>query len=99
MESFELTKTLTKQRCLVCHREFESSEDLKTCPADGSLLSPVFDDPLIGGTIDNKYEILERIASGTKTRIYKARHRHLDTYVAVKVLQGGEAVNQVRLAR
>jgi serine/threonine-protein kinase len=99
METFELTKTLRKQRCLLCHREFEWSDDLRACPDDGSMLSPVFDDPLIGSTIDNKYEILDRIASGAKSRIYKARHQHLDRYVAVKVLQGGEVVTRVRLGR
>jgi serine/threonine protein kinase/Tfp pilus assembly protein PilF len=99
METFELKQSLLKQRCLTCNQDFEPSDNLKTCPADGTMLSPVFDDPFIGTLIDGKYEVVERIATGTKAKIYKAKHLHLDKFVALKVLQVGISVTQSQVAR
>ncbi|PWT96520.1 MAG: hypothetical protein C5B53_09575, partial [Candidatus Melainabacteria bacterium] len=99
METFELKQALLKQRCLTCNQDFEPSDNLKTCPVDGTMLSPVFDDPFIGTLIDGKYEIIERIATGTKAKIYKAKHLHLDKFIALKVLQVGISVTQSQVAR
>jgi serine/threonine protein kinase/lipoprotein NlpI len=99
METFELNQTLLKQRCLTCKQEFLPSDNLKSCPVDGTMLSPVFDDPFTGTTIDGKYEVIERIAIGAKAKIYKARHLHLDKFVALKVLQVGTSLTQTQVAR
>lgn len=99
METFELKQTVLKQRCVTCNEEFKVSTDTRTCPADGTILSPVFDDPLIGKVIDEKFEIRERIAIGAKAKIYRARHAHLDKSVVLKVLQAGLDVTQEQVAR
>ena len=99
METFELNQTLLKQRCLTCNQEFLPSDNLKSCLVDGTMLSPVFDDPFVHATIDGKYEVIERIAIGAKAKIYKARHLHLDKFVALKVLQVGTSLTQAQVAR
>lgn len=96
---FKLRQVIRKQICLICNQEFELSDDIEACPADGSMLSPVFDDPFINSVIDDKYQILERIASGGTSKIYKAKHLTLDRYVALKVLQGAQEITEAQLGR
>lgn len=43
-------------------------------------------DLMLGTTIDEKYEILEFIGRGGMGLVYKARHRNLNTTIAVKAL-------------
>jgi DNA-binding response OmpR family regulator/tRNA A-37 threonylcarbamoyl transferase component Bud32 len=44
------------------------------------------EDPMIGRILDNKYEIIKAIGSGASGRVYKGKHKSLNTIVAVKVL-------------
>ena len=44
-------------------------------------------DPLLGTTLEDKYEILERIGVGAMGTVYKARHRLMDRIVAIKVIR------------
>ncbi|MBX2802103.1 MAG: serine/threonine protein kinase [Myxococcales bacterium] len=44
------------------------------------------EDPLLGRTLGERYEIVRRAGAGGMGRIYEARHTHLDRKVAIKVL-------------
>lgn len=53
----------------------------------------------IGEVLDGKYEITGRIASGGMGTIFRARHRELDTDVAIKVLHPRYAAEQEGMRR
>lgn len=99
MNSYSLSKIIEYKRCLVCNREFALSEDQKNCPSDGSLLTAVIKDPLIGITLGEKYEITSLIGTGGWSRVYKAKHLHLDRLVAIKVLDEALVGDPLRLSR
>ena len=44
-------------------------------------------DTYIGTTLDNRYEVLDRIGIGGMAVVYKALDHRLNRYVAVKVLK------------
>lgn len=77
------------RRCAACGLRF--SPDAAFCPFDGSRLvlgsfGP-FADPLLGTTIDGRYEPVEMIGDGGMGRVYKVRHVSLERTFAMKVLR------------
>ncbi len=56
-------------------------------------------DPLIGQTIDGKYELLARVGEGSMSVVYRARRVHIGDHVAVKVMLRKLAGDQGALAR
>ncbi len=56
-------------------------------------------DTLIGKTLGDRYEILEKIGSGGMALVYKARCTLLNRYVAVKVLRDEFTDNEEFIAR
>jgi serine/threonine protein kinase len=81
-----MAEAVRKRRCLTCSTEFSANAETVTCPADGALLAPINEDPLLGTLFDGKYEISEMIGEGGFGRVYKARHVLLQKTVALKVL-------------
>ena len=59
-------------------------------------------DPLIGQTIDGKYELTARVGEGSMSVVYRARRTHIGDEVAVKVMLrklGGDADALARFRR
>lgn len=74
-------------RCAICSKD--TPEGSRFCPFCGAKLKvPVKKntDPLIGMTLDGKYEVEKQIGSGAMGSIYRARHTALSKEVALKVL-------------
>src|SRR5688572_12375913 len=75
------------KRCPKCGGRYPA--DFKVCPRDAIALedAPADDDPLIGVTLADSYEIVREIGEGAMGRVYEARHTRLPTKrYAVKVL-------------
>lgn len=77
------------RQCTACGQRF--SRDAAFCPFDGLPLAPAsFDplaDPLLGTTIDGRYEPVEVIGEGGMGRVYRVRHVSLDRTFAMKILR------------
>jgi eukaryotic-like serine/threonine-protein kinase len=79
----------TRKACIECGREFDSEDSV--CPSDGTLLTPLTEQPLIGQalvgqTLGDKYEIIDLIGDGGMGSVYKARHKLMKRIVAIKTL-------------
>jgi serine/threonine protein kinase len=57
------------------------------------------DDPYIGHTFDDRYEILSKIGEGSQARVYLGRHVLIDRLVAVKCLLPVLAADKSLVAR
>ena len=73
--------------CIVCGGALSTG---RFCPACGAeqLAPPAeeADDPFLGKTIGERYEVLELINVGGMGRVYRGLHRTLDRAVAIKVI-------------
>ena len=56
-------------------------------------------DPYLGTTIDNTFVVESILGNGSMGVVYKARHRALDRYVAIKILKKDYLNNRVVLTR
>ncbi len=77
--------TISNKHCIACNKDF--AESLVNCPDDGSFLMPVYQDPLIGTKLSDRYEIISLIGEGGMGVVYKARQAVMDRFVAIKMLQ------------
>ena len=71
--------------CLECNREFTGI--ISNCPHDNSLLFTRMEDPFVGTTLANCYEIQSVIGQGGMGIVYRARHTLMERTVAIKMLQ------------
>jgi serine/threonine-protein kinase len=77
------------RRCPECGQRF--SRDAVFCPYDGARLEagamePLVD-PLVGTSVDGRYEVLDLLGEGGMGRVYRVRHRALGRDFAMKVLR------------
>ncbi|HEY1176719.1 MAG TPA: protein kinase, partial [Phytomonospora sp.] len=56
-------------------------------------------DPLIGATLEGRYRVTERVATGGMATVYRAVDERLDRVVAVKIIQRSQADDAGFLAR
>ena len=77
------------KQCPACGRRF--SREATFCPADGAALDSAgpfsLRDPLVGGVVDRRYEVLEILGEGGMGRVYRVRHAHLGRTFAMKMLR------------
>ena len=69
-------------------------------PPSAAEAAPKHQDHLIGATVGERYEILNRIDHGGMGVVYRARHALLENFLAVKILlrpQDGEAQHRFLL--
>jgi serine/threonine-protein kinase len=91
--------------CPTCYRTFEEQEGRKACPFDGAVLvsaddvPPGPDDPMIGRVLAARFTILARIGAGSMGTVYRAKQAPIGRDVAVKILRGERAVDEVSRAR
>ncbi len=74
----------TRKACVCCGREF--LEEITRCPDDGTLLTPLADQPVIGAVLGDRYEITGVIAGGGMGTIFRAKHQLMKRTVAIKML-------------
>ena len=92
--------------CPQCQRTFPA-EVSAFCPADGVALKPIAEvpiakdpeDPIVGYTLADRFEIRRVIAEGSMGRVYEARLVGDDRRVAVKILHPQVAEDQVNIER
>jgi serine/threonine-protein kinase len=92
------------RQCPDCARRF--SGDAAFCPFDGVPLaaagtpgSAPWIDPLVGSTIDARYEVLAILGEGGMGRVYRVRHTSLQRMFAMKVLRSDLAAHDDLSAR
>ncbi|MBS2003307.1 MAG: tetratricopeptide repeat protein [Cyanobacteria bacterium SZAS LIN-5] len=77
-------KSVTRKACISCGQEF--SGDTAVCPHDGTTLTPLVQEDMVGKIIGEKYEVLETIGGGGMGMIYKAKHILMKRIVAIKMM-------------
>jgi serine/threonine-protein kinase len=90
------TETVHMKVCPACGKEY--SDTSKLCPLDASVLQ-LGEDPLIGSTLADKYQIDELIKHGGMGAVYRGKHVLMDKRVAIKVLRPSLAVDDTVVAR
>ena len=73
-----------KKICVACNTEYSHGET--TCPKDGTALTTIKQDNLIGHVLGGRYEIEEKIGGGAMGEVYKAKHRLMKRQVAIKMM-------------
>jgi eukaryotic-like serine/threonine-protein kinase len=77
------------KQCPACRQRF--SRDAAFCPFDGSKLEKAtydpLGDPMVGTTVDGRYEVVSLLGEGGMGHVYEVRHASLDKRFAMKILR------------
>jgi len=74
----------SKMRCEACMREYDA--ETVHCPHDGTLLTPSVHEHIVGTIFADRYELVEIIGEGGMGKVYKAMHKFMKRFVAIKVV-------------
>ncbi|MBY0549428.1 MAG: serine/threonine protein kinase [Candidatus Obscuribacterales bacterium] len=66
---------------------------------DSRQIDAATDDPLIGQLFEGRFEMLSIIGEGGMGKVYKARHVHMDKFVAIKTLVSSALTDQKSFMR
>jgi serine/threonine-protein kinase len=83
--------------CTTCGAEWP--DDTRFCPSDGSSLKVAEGTSLIGGILDDKYHILEKLGEGGMGAVYLGEHVRMGRKSAIKVLTQSLAQDHEAIAR
>ncbi len=83
--------------CTTCGAEWP--DDTRFCPSDGSSLKVAESTSLIGGILDDKYHILEKLGEGGMGAVYLGEHVRMGRKSAIKVLTQSLAQDHEAIAR
>lgn len=83
--------------CICCHEQFTGA--IVTCPNDGTTLTDIQTENLVGTVFADKYEILDIIGGGGMGMVYRAKHRLMNRIVAIKVLHKTNVASSDALKR
>lgn len=83
--------------CSLCKSIFRSG--FVRCPADGTALEPLLDDPFVGQVFAGRYAIEAFAGQGAMGRVYRARHTRMSKRFAVKIMFGDLASDATMRAR
>jgi serine/threonine-protein kinase len=97
VDSEQLADAKLIRECLICG--WKATDDVVVCPHDGSALASVRQDPYIGKTIANRFEMLAHIGSGGMGDVYKAKHLLMERIVAIKILHADKTYKPASLLR
>jgi serine/threonine-protein kinase len=93
----------TRMICRECgSRVYQDGKFCPRCGASQPLAAKTvtrIEDPLIGTSIDNKYQIVSRIGSGSLGTVYRAMRMRIGDLVAIKVLRSDLVADQQSVER
>ncbi len=87
----------SEKLCICCHEQY--SGDIVSCPKDGTTLTELDRDNLVGTLFVDKYEMLDIIGGGGMGMVYRAKHSLMNRIVAIKVLHRQAATSSDALKR
>jgi eukaryotic-like serine/threonine-protein kinase len=79
------TRARVKHVCLHCMSEYGT--DVSVCPEDGTALTQLADESIVGTMFADKYHVISLLGSGGMSSVYKSKHVLMNRIVALKVLQ------------
>jgi serine/threonine protein kinase len=87
------------KRCNVCERTYPA--EARVCELDGTVLMDMGpkQDPLVGRTINGRYRVLQKLGEGGMSVVYLAEQINVERKVALKVLHGEYARDEVFVRR
>ncbi len=87
------------KQCNLCERTYD--DDARVCELDGTVLADFGpkQDPLLGRSINGRYRVLQKLGEGGMSVVYLAEQINIERKVALKVLHGEYARDEVFVRR